>query len=120
MDILKVFSMYDTNYSINIQGTIENPLFQINQIGKLLDIKNIRNQTSKLNDTQSRALESHLEETTYTRVIDICAYIEKTYAVRYTVSGLTKWLHQHSFSYKQPKTVPAKADLAKQELNNLD
>lgn len=70
---------------------------------------------SKLNDTQSRALESHLEETTYTRVIDICAYIEKTYGVRYTVSGLTKWLHQHRFSYKQPKTVPAKADLAKQE-----
>ena len=70
---------------------------------------------SKLNDTQSRALESHLEETTYTRVIDICAYIEKTYGVRYTVSGLTKWLHQHRFSYKHPKTVPAKADIAKQE-----
>lgn len=70
---------------------------------------------SKLNDTQSRALESHLEETTYTRVIDICAYIKKTYGVRYTVSGLTKWLHQHRFSYKHPKTVPAKADIAKQE-----
>lgn len=70
---------------------------------------------SKLNDTQSRALESHLEETTYTRVIDICAYIEKIYGVRYTVSGLTKWLHQHRFSYKHPKTVPAKADIAKQE-----
>ena len=70
---------------------------------------------SKLNDTQSRSLELHLEETTYTRVIDICAYIEKTYGVRYTVSGLTKWLHQHRFSYKQPKTVPAKADVAKQE-----
>ena len=70
---------------------------------------------SKLNDTESRALESHLEETTYTRVIDICAYIEKTYGVRYTVSGLTKWLHQHRFSYKHPKTVPAKADIAKQE-----
>lgn len=70
---------------------------------------------SKLNDPQSRALESHLEETTYTRVIDICAYIEKTYGVHYTVSGLTKWLHQHRFSYKHPKTVPAKADVAKQE-----
>lgn len=70
---------------------------------------------SKLNDVQSRALESHIEETTYTRVIDICAYIEKRYGVRYTVSGLTKWLHQHRFSYKQPKTVPAKADVAKQE-----
>ena len=70
---------------------------------------------SKLNDTQSRALESHLEETTYTRVIDICAYIERTYSVQYTVSGLTKWLHQHRFSYKHPKAVPAKADAAKQE-----
>jgi transposase len=70
---------------------------------------------SKLNDPQSRGLESHLEETTYTRVIDICAYIEKAYGVRYTVSGLTKWLHQHRFSYKHPKTVPAKADRAKQE-----
>ena len=70
---------------------------------------------SKLNDTQSRALESHLEETTYTRVLDICAYIERTYSVQYTVSGLTKWLHQHRFSYKHPKAVPAKADAAKQE-----
>lgn len=70
---------------------------------------------SKLDDTQSRALEAHLEETTFTRVIDICVYIEQTYGVRYTVSGLTKWLHQHRFSYKHPKAVPAKADLAKQE-----
>lgn len=70
---------------------------------------------SKLNDTQSRALELHLEETTYIRVIDICSYIERAYGVHYTVSGLTKWLHQHRFSHKQPKTVPAKADVAKQE-----
>lgn len=70
---------------------------------------------SKLNDIQSRALVLHLEETTYTRVIDICAYIERTFGVRYTVSGLTKWLHQHQFSYKQPKPVPAKADVGKQE-----
>lgn len=70
---------------------------------------------SKLNDRQSRALESHLEKIAYTRVIDICAYIEKMYGVRYTVSGLTKWLHQHRFSYRKPKAVPAKADVTKQE-----
>lgn len=35
--------------------------------------------------------------------------------MRYTVSGLTKWLHQHRFSYKHPKAVPAKADISKQE-----
>lgn len=70
---------------------------------------------SKLDKAQTDALERHLEVTTYTRVIDICAYIEATFGVRYTVSGLTKWLHSHRFSYKQPKAVPAKADVTKQD-----
>lgn len=70
---------------------------------------------SKLTDIQSRDLDVHLAETTYTKVIDICAYVEVTFGVRYTISGMTKWLKQHDFSYKHPKSVPAKADLAKQE-----
>ena len=51
--------------------------------------------------------------------MDICAYVEATFGVRYTVSGMvsgmTKWMKEHKFSYKHPKNVPAKADLAKQE-----
>lgn len=70
---------------------------------------------SKLNEAQTRALDAHLAEMTYTRVMDICAYVETTFGVRYTVSGMTKWLKEHKFSYKHPKSVPAKADLAKQE-----
>jgi prophage antirepressor-like protein len=42
MDILKAFSLLDTEYHINIQGTLEDPLFQANQIGQLLGISNIR------------------------------------------------------------------------------
>lgn len=71
--------------------------------------------SSKLTDIQSRDLDVHIAETTYTKVIDICAYVEATFSVRYTISGMTKWLKQHDFSYKHPKSVPAKADLAKQE-----
>ncbi len=71
--------------------------------------------SEKLTDAQSRALESHLESTTYTDVKSICAYVLKRFEVSYTVSGMTKWLHAHRFSYKQPKGVPAKADSAKQE-----
>ena len=41
MDILKAFSLLDTEYQINIQGTLEDPLFQANQIGKLLGIGNL-------------------------------------------------------------------------------
>jgi prophage antirepressor-like protein len=41
MDILKAFSLNDQEYPVNIQGTVDDPLFQANQIGKLLDMKNI-------------------------------------------------------------------------------
>lgn len=41
MDILKAFNVCGENYHINIKGTADNPLFQANQIGKLLEIKNI-------------------------------------------------------------------------------
>lgn len=70
---------------------------------------------SKLDDAQTHALDTHISETTYTRVMDICAYVEATFGIGYTVSGMTKWLKEHKFSYKHPKNVPAKADLAKQE-----
>lgn len=50
MDILKAFSLLDTEYPINIQGTLENPLFQANQIGKLLGIKNVNQNISDYAD----------------------------------------------------------------------
>ena len=43
MDILKAFSLYDTEYTVNIQGTIDDPLFQANQLALILGIKNISN-----------------------------------------------------------------------------
>lgn len=70
---------------------------------------------SKLDKKQSQLLEKHLEQKTYTRVIDICVFVESETGIRYTVSGMTKWLQNHGFSYKHPKEVPAKADLKKQE-----
>lgn len=71
--------------------------------------------TSKLDVSQSRILEAHLQEKTYVDVADICAYVASTFNVLYTVSGMTKWLKKHSFSYKHPKAVPAKANPKMQE-----
>lgn len=71
--------------------------------------------SSKLSAEQARSIEAHLENHTYQRVYEICAYVARIYNVFYTVSGMTKWLHQHNFSYKQPKAVPAKANLVAQE-----
>ena len=70
---------------------------------------------SKLSKKQANSLISHLEKNTYTKVSAICAHVYKTYKVKYTVSGMTKWLSNNNFSYKKPSCTPAKADLAKQE-----
>ena len=63
----------------------------------------------------SRLLEKELEKNTYVKVSDICAYVYKTFSIGYTVSGMTKWLKEHNFSYKKPKLMPAKANLQQQE-----
>ena len=70
---------------------------------------------SKLSDVESSILEVHLQEKMYVYVAEICAYVASFFNVNYTISGMTKWLKHHNFSYKHPKAVPAKADTEKQE-----
>ena len=68
-----------------------------------------------LTGKQVLALEKHLQEVTYSKVLEICAYVAQTCNVQFTVSGMTKWLQEHNFRYKQPKAIPAKANAQKQE-----
>lgn len=70
---------------------------------------------SKLTDTETQALIEHLSEVTYLYVKDICQHVRQQYKKRYSVGGMTKWLHLHGFCYKKPHAVPAKADKKKQE-----
>jgi len=58
MDILKAFSLYDREYPINIQGSIDEPLFQANQIGKLLDMSRIQNQMINLDNKEKVSRET--------------------------------------------------------------
>lgn len=51
---------------------------------------------------------------TYLHSHQIVAYISEQFQIKYTVSGLNKWLHKHQFSYKNPKGVPHKFDEDKQ------
>ena len=71
--------------------------------------------SSNLNNKQTNALTEHLEKTTYDKVEQICEYVHSKYRVRYTTSGMTKWLRKNGFSYKKPKGTPHKANRAKQE-----
>jgi len=68
----------------------------------------------KLFQEQSDSLLRHLSETTYLKVKQIRAYVEKQYGITYSRSGLTAWLQEHGFVYKRPKKVPGKLDPQKQ------
>lgn len=70
---------------------------------------------SKLSAEDTQELMVHLEEKTYVKVNEICAYVKNKYGIEYTVAGMTSWLHNHDFSYKKPKGTPHKADKKKQE-----
>lgn len=69
MDILRAFSLCDKNYEINIIGTPVNPLFQANQIGKLLELKNIRVSIYDFDDDEKVVSETYTlggtQETTF-------------------------------------------------------
>ena len=46
---------------------------------------------------------AHIMQNTYRYSYEIIEYIWKTHEVRFSISGLNKWLHQHNFSYKYPQ-----------------
>ena len=74
---------------------------------------NYKGSSEQLSKKQSEQLIKHLEETLYTKVVEIVSYVESKFNLQYTVSGMTDWLKRNNFSYKSPKGMPSKADLVK-------
>lgn len=70
---------------------------------------------SRMSSKQSKLLKAHLHEKTYLYVKEICAYVQSEFVLKYTQSGMTKWLKANGFCYKKPHGIPGKADTAKQE-----
>lgn len=69
---------------------------------------------SKLSREQTQELLSHLQEVTYLYTKDICKYVKARYGIKYSKSGMTFWLKEHDFVYKEPIKVPGKLDPEKQ------
>ncbi len=67
------------------------------------------------NNKDTIDLISHLHKNTYLTARDIIKYVEMTYAVSYTQSGMVSWLHNNGFSYKKPQRQPSKAEQSEQE-----
>ncbi len=95
------------------EGAIKNHISEYQSENKL--VPEGGGSSEKLNESQSKMLEAHLQEHTYLYVKDIAAYIYSRWKIRYTISGLRNWLQRHRFSYRKPSLVPGKADPKQQE-----
>lgn len=88
--------------------------FKEKGIDGLLECRYAGGQT-RLNFSQEQELKIFLRDNTKRTAQEILKYIHATYAVSFSVIGVTKLLHRLGFSYKKPKIIPGKADRMKQE-----
>ncbi|CAD7839076.1 MAG: Mobile element protein, partial [Olavius algarvensis Gamma 1 endosymbiont] len=57
----------------------------------------------------------HLQTNLYLSAKAVAHWVEETYGVSYTESGMTAALHRLGYVYKKPRYVPGKADREAQE-----
>lgn len=74
-----------------------------------------RGSDCELDAAQLAQLDAHLQGELYLSAKDVAAWVEETFGVAYTASGMTALLHRLGFVYKKPKLVPGKADRVAQE-----
>lgn len=63
---------------------------------------------SHLSEDQTSELTEYLANNLLPTTHAIIALVDEWWGVRYTVAGMTKWLHRNGFSYKKPTGVPHK------------
>lgn len=100
IDLTTVWRWYETYISVGISGLLKD---------------NYAGGTSKLTEYQQAKLIEHLESNMYLTAKEICAFVKKTFKVKYTPKGMTSLLHQLGFTYKKPKHIPGKADIEAQK-----
>jgi transposase len=68
-----------------------------------------------LDADQLAILDVHLQDNVYLSAKAVAHWVEQTFGVSYTESGMTAVLHRLGYVYKKPKLVPGKADRQAQE-----
>jgi transposase len=79
-------------------------LFKTEGINGLLEI-HYEGRRSFLTDSQKEYLRNHLRIHLYIDVKSIIAYVLYVFGVRYSISGMTKLLHELNFEYKKPHLI---------------
>jgi transposase len=85
-----------------------------------LSIYKYEGRISKLNESQLKELESHIKIHLYVSAREIIEYVERTYKITLTTSGMRKVLKRISFVYKKTKLIPGKADPIAQGLMRVE
>ena len=67
-----------------------------------------------LSEEQQQALDQHLRTQLYLTAKEIAHYVEHTWQVTYSESGMTQLLHRLGYVYKKPKLIPGKANADQQ------
>ena len=75
-----------------------------------------KGRSSRLTEFQKQALCEELENTIYLTTSAVSAWIEQTFSIHYTQSGVRDLLHGLGYEYKKPKLVPGNPDPEAQEI----
>lgn len=70
---------------------------------------------SHLSEAQTSELTEYLANNLLSTTHAIIALVDECWGVRYTVAGMTKWLHRNGFSYRKPVGVPHKCSAEAQQ-----
>lgn len=68
-----------------------------------------------LPEEQQQLLDQHLRKNLYLTAKEIAHYVEQTWQVTYSESGMTQLLHRLGYVYKKPKLIPGKANAEQQK-----
>lgn len=97
-------------------NTVRNHFKRFRQGGlKALGHVAFRGSACALNDEQLALLDAHLQANLYQTAKAVAHWVEQTFGVLYTESGMTALLHRLGYVYKKPKVVPGKADAEAQK-----
>jgi len=84
-------------------------LYKTNGLKDLLSTA-YKGSSPKLSEEQLLTLREELDTNIYMSTKLICAYVQLTFNVTYSISGMTDLLHRLDYVYKKPKLVPSKGD----------
>lgn len=118
--ILMLSDGFSVHQISTILGIDDNSIYRYQKAYKQLDLvqfltRDYQGYFGKLDSIQLGKLSSELTNQLYTTTQAVCDWVQATFGVSYSPSGMSKLLHRLGFTYKKTKSVPCKADKAKQE-----